>query len=431
MVDKNYDNTDEELERIRDRLLIINKKVKKCSGFQGKPEHNGKISNDLNTASSPKNASLSEIREKLHTINDYLLKQVNDKETVVVSPKPPHTVSDTFEELPERTGIGLDLGTSYLVTARESRKRTVYTKNERNAFLSVRCDKVTQDLLKRLDIKYVRVNNQLYILGNAALDLANIFTREMQRSMSQGILNPSEAESIPIIKILIENILWSPREEGEACCFSVPANPIDRDQDTIYHRSVFESILKSLGFQPLTIDEGYAVVLSELEDKDFTGIGISCGGGMVNICAAFKSVPVVSFSITRGGDWIDKSAAAVLGISASRVTAAKEHGINIKTPAGREEEAIAIYYKHFIDYFLDSMAQVLYKNSNAPQFKEPVHMVFAGGTTLVGDFLSVVKDRLQNVDLGFDVASIKRAEDPFTSVSRGCLFNAINQISSK
>jgi len=180
--------------------------------------------------------------------------------------------------------------------------------------------------------------------------------------MSMGILNPSESESISIIKLIVQNILWPPRKSDEVCCFSVPANPVDRNQDTIYHRSVFEGILKTLGFEAIVIDEGYAVVLSELEYRNFTGIGVSCGGGMVNVCAAYRSVPLISFSMTRGGDWIDQSAAKVLNIPISQVTTIKELGINLKSPKTREEEALAIYYRNYIRYFLENMSQVFTKS---------------------------------------------------------------------
>ncbi len=459
MAEKDNISFDEELERVRDRLLKVNKRVKKYATVSKEPR---RISEPKTTCILPdvRDISLEEMRNKLRLINDYLKRRMRGekvdrpieleipvKEIVeeptpspIEEPEEPETESveeETPLELPkaaasgrkkasERTGVGLDIGTSYLVAAREVEANRVFVKNERNAFLSVRNDSSTGELLSKLRIKYAALENEMYVLGNLALELANIFNRETQRSMSAGILNPSEGQSIPILRLLIENILWAPRVEKEACCFSIPAQPIDREQDTVYHRGVFEGILRNIGFEPLIVDEGYAVVLSELEYKDFTGIGVSCGGGMVNICAAFKSVPVLSFSITRGGDWIDRSAASVLGIHASRVTSLKEQGLSLKRPKTREEEAIAIYYRNYIHHFLENIAQVFGKNKDTPNFKGPVDIVFAGGASMVGDFMHVVKQEIKSVDMGFDIGNMKLADEPFTSVSRGCLFNAIN-----
>ena len=50
-----------------------------------------------------------------------------------------------------------------------------------------------------------------------------------------------------------------------------------------------------------------------MEDDSFTGMGISAGGGMCNVCLAYLSVPLVSFSINKGGDYIDDATASVPG----------------------------------------------------------------------------------------------------------------------
>ena len=174
------------------------------------------------------------------------------------------------------------------------------------------------------------------------------------------------------------------------------------------------------------VDEGYAVVLSELADKDFTGIGISCGAGLVNVCASYKSMPVLSFSVGRGGDWIDKNAATALGIVSSNIMAIKEQGIDLKKPATREEEAIAIYYRSYIRFFWESISRMFAIKGSAPQFTEPVEIVFAGGSSMPGGFLEVAKEELKMVDLGIPVGNVRRANEPLLSVSRGCLFHAMN-----
>lgn len=458
-------SVDDELQKVRSRLLKINEKIKHHCTSHPSASPSVKGVSSVHQAQI-QDIPLEELRSKLRAINDYVRDRVAgedvpppvlDKpapkarklshETVLeepikklgedIEPVPAAFREKASVQLPEisvktdpktgiRFGVGLDLGTAYIVASREVEDKRVFVKNERNAFLSVRSDNSTKELLTKLKIKYVGLQEKLYVLGGMALELADIFGRETQRSMNVGILNPSEAESIPIIKLLVQNILWPPRHDGEVCCFSIPAQPLDRDQDTIYHRGVFEGILRSMGYEPMVIDEGYAVVLSEMEDRDFTGIGISCGAGMVNVCAAFKSVPVMSFSITRGGDWIDKSASGVLGIPSSRVTSIKEQGMDLKHPKNREEEAIVIYYRNYIHYLLENMSRVFGKDNNSARFKDPVDLVFAGGSSMVTGFLELVKEEMKTVDFGFEVGEAVKADDPFTSVTRGCLFHAIN-----
>ncbi|MBF0511159.1 MAG: hypothetical protein HQL13_02400, partial [Candidatus Omnitrophica bacterium] len=300
-----------ELQKIRERLVKINEKIKNYS-VQGQTTQSSSSEEEYKPQTHTLNQKIpiEDMRAKLRAINDYIrdramgkdvkppvflksepvLEEAAEKLSFVMEHEPVEQIGEettpvqskeeeekttlvlpvmaarTDKKNAIRTGVGLDLGTAYIVASREVEDKRVFVKNERNAFLSVRCDQSTKDLLSKLKIKYVALQDKLYVLGGMALELADIFGRETQRSMNMGILNPSEAESIPIIQLLVKNILWTPRTEGEICCFSVPANPIDRDQDTIYHRGVFEGILRNIGFKPLVIDEGYAVVLSEMED---------------------------------------------------------------------------------------------------------------------------------------------------------------------
>jgi len=389
---ENQSDNKKDLEDVGARLKSLNARIKSLSSGR-----TGEVKPAVHGNDETKKLSVDEMREKLRTINQYLRKKLADGTVIEIPAKeaikeePPKAVipvkrasepeaiiskavarevvaeevenhivpqpsepppsqpqeKSSFVALPstgspiiegssqERLGVGLDVGTAYLVASREIEGSKVFVKTERNAFLSVRTDQATQDFLKELRIKYVCLANSMFVLGNLAHKFANILNSEVQRTMSMGILNPSEGESISIIKLIVQNILWEPRQKGEVCCFSVPANPVDKNQDTIYHRSVFEGILKASGFEPVVIDEGYAVVLSELEYKNFTGIGVSCGGGMVNVCASYRSVPLISFSMTRGGDWIDKSTAKVLNMPISQVTTIKEQGMNLKTPRNR------------------------------------------------------------------------------------------------
>ena len=68
------------------------------------------------------------------------------------------------------------------------------------------------------------------------------------------------------------------------------------------------------------------MVYSELKDANFTGIGMSFGGGMCNICLAYLGLPVLTIATTRAGDYIDQSAASVTGETPTTVRLHKENG---------------------------------------------------------------------------------------------------------
>jgi hypothetical protein len=204
----------------------------------------------------------------------------------------------------------------------------------------------------------------------------------------------------------------------------LPADPIDFDMNVVYHKGIFNDLLSKLGYNPKSIIEGHCVVFAELDTDDFTGIGISCGGGMFNICVSYKTMPALSFSTSRGGDWIDRNVAKVLGVKASRATAIKEKGVDLRNPRTREEQAIDLYYRELIRYTLNNIRQRFETASDVPSFPEPIDIVFAGGTSKIGGFIDVVKEEFSKMKFPIPIKEIRRAEDAFTSVARGSLVAA-------
>jgi hypothetical protein len=299
----------------------------------------------------------------------------------------------------------------------------------RNAFLYVREDETTKELLTRMNIPQQVINGKVCVLGKNAFDFSNYFDRRTQRSMNIGVINPLEREAIHVINLIVQKMLWKPRSPSEICSFSLPGQPVDSSIDITYHKNVIETMLSCFGYEPMAINEAFAVVLAELKDKKFTGVGISCGGGMVNVCVAYTSIVIAEFAIGRGGDWIDQHAANAIDISVNKILIAKEKGMSILGPENREEESIAIYYKQYIRYFLEQIAKVMHMPDKGVQFEEPVDMVFAGGSSMVGGFIEVVRRELKNVDLGIKINEVRMAAQPFYSVSKGCLLNA--QMASK
>src|SRR5690606_4099393 len=139
------------------------------------------------------------------------------------------------------------------------------------------------------------------------------------------------------------------------------------------------------------------------------GIGISFGGGMVNVCVAYKGVPVIYFSTSRSGDWIDKNAAAVTGLQVSRITAIKEKGVDMMNPQGKEQEAIVIYYRSLISYTLKHIAEKFRSGSNMPVFPDKVSIVCSGGTTLIGGFIEIFKQEFNKMNFPIAVGNIRHA----------------------
>lgn len=333
---------------------------------------------------------------------------------------------ETESSLSTAVGKGLDVGTANLLSATMRDDGETIVKRERNMFLEIpREFQRNRSMLTKLRVPYVTYQDRVFVIGNSSFDLANMFGKEVRRPMRDGFLSPEERDAIALLRFIMERLLGEPSVENEPVYFSVPAPSVDTENDTVYHEGVIGGVLKKLGYVPKAINEAHAVVYAELGEQDFTGIGISCGGGMFNVCVAYRSIPGVTFSVSRGGDWIDRHVAKVMGIPLTQATDIKESdGISLAEPRSREEEAIALYYRNLIDYVLNNLSERFSAAQDVPRFTAPVDIVLAGGTSLPQGFVEIFAEELEKVEFPLKIARVRRAEDPLSSVVRGCLIAA-------
>jgi len=326
----------------------------------------------------------------------------------------------------ESEGRGLDVGTSFIHSAEKNGEEVTF-KTQRDAFFDLENNGFTKKMLKESKINFVEKADKLYVLGDEAIQFANIFNREVRRPLSKGVVSPQEKEALPVVELLIKSVLGKPKEEGETLYYSFPATPLDADFLVVYHKEILGRYLKSLGFTPKGIEEGLAVVLSELAEENFTGIGLSFGGGMTNMCLAFMASPVVSFSVARAGDWIDQQVGAAIDVTAARVSALKEGKLDLSKEEGltKVEEALSIYYNHLIEYVLTNFKKELRRMRSIPDFTKPVPVVLSGGTALPKGFLQRFEKKLSEIHFPIDIGEVKMATQPLYTVAKGALIAAM------
>ncbi|MFB6211928.1 MAG: hypothetical protein ABEI76_10355 [Halobacteriales archaeon] len=318
---------------------------------------------------------------------------------------------------------GLDVGTMNILSARQEGDETVFVQ-QRNSFVELDYSDMAEQMLSRSEVLHIRKGDQVYVVGDDALNFANIFNKETRRPMQHGILSSDEQSAIPMIKLIIEQVVGSPNRPNERLFFSSPADPIDSDLSTLYHQKTLESILGDMGYNPEPINEGMAVIYSELADNNFTGLGISFGAGMTNVCLSYYAVPVMTFSIARGGDWIDEQAAQATGTPVDKVTSIKEDdfALDFTTDVGGVEGALSIYYDNLLDYVLENIQNEVDEEDVEEGLDVPV--VVTGGTASPDGFGALFEERLEEARIPFSISGVTRAEEPLYSVARGALVAA-------
>jgi len=328
---------------------------------------------------------------------------------------------------------GLDCGTSFYIAATEE-----LVKKQRNAFLTVDGEvNQVKRMLKRQGIPFVEKAGKVHIVGQHAFNYAQIFsTAELKRPMKSGLLNPTEKDALPVLNAIIGELLGD-AVDGETCVYCIPSKPIDVKREVSYHEDVLRTIIEQYGYNVKKIEEAVAIGYEGLVDTQLTGVAISMGAGMCNIAVMYQGMTALSFSVSRGGDWVDENVAMDTGVSKAKVTNIKETSTTLDLSSATyqniyEEEtdeanvliAIRSYYGALINYLLTNLKVQFEGVENVPNFPNAVPIVIGGGTSLVKGFLDVFNEQFDQDDFPIPISEIIHIEDAHTAVARGCLSEA-------
>jgi len=328
---------------------------------------------------------------------------------------------------------GLDCGTSFYIAATEE-----LVKKQRNAFLTVDGEvNQVKRMLKRQGIPFVEKAGKVHIVGQHAFNYAQIFsTAELKRPMKSGLLNPTEKDALPVLNAIIGELLGD-AVDGETCVYCIPSKPIDVKREVSYHEDVLRTIIEQYGYNVKKIEEAVAIGYEGLVDTQLTGVAISMGAGMCNIAVMYQGMTALSFSVSRGGDWVDENVAMDTGVSKAKVTNIKETSTTLDLSSATyqniyEEEtdeanvliAIRSYYGALINYLLTNLKVQFEGVENVPNFPNAVPIVIGGGTSLVKGFLDVFNEQFDQDEFPIPISEIIHIEDAHTAVARGCLSEA-------
>lgn len=330
------------------------------------------------------------------------------------------------------SGIGFDCGTYNLVCCNRTKEGNFSYKREVNAFLEIPLEnRFVFNMMKSAGVPLIERDSVAYALGEASVNMAYTMSQiELKRPMIHGCVNPKEKDAFQIMSVMIHSLIDGITKDGETLYYSVPANAINQDTDADYHQRILEAIFKAYkneaGYKvdAHPINEALALVYAELGKKAFTGIGVSCGAGMVNVCYAMYGNPVFSFSIVNSGDWIDRQAAKATGETIAFINVEKTKIDLTKAPTSLVERAINTQYRLMIEHTVSGIKKGFADITKTVRTDAPVDIVIAGGTSSPNGFSELFKEIIEQTQLPIKIGDVIKPADPLYSVARGCLIAA-------
>ena len=327
---------------------------------------------------------------------------------------------------------GLDVGTSFVVLAKDAAEGQVEYKDFRDAFYVIKPSTpiAAKMIEKGLHGKvFVKDSDNFILLGQDAIEKAVERNDSAKRPMYRGVVSPKEKDAKRILAYILKEVAGQASESHEKIVFCVPAQPVDQedeDFDVGYHEDVVRTVLAECGYMARAINEAEALCYSELENDDYTGIALSWGAGMVNCCIMLNGEPTVTFSTTKSGDWVDRMSAVAVNVPDSVVQAEKEHGeFRVGAPNDNPTlAAVSAYYDRLIAYTAATLTRALTGHKLLPQFKNPLPIVVAGGTSKAAGFVEAFAAKLNESGFPLVIKEVRHATDPLHAVARGCLIAA-------
>lgn len=273
------------------------------------------------------------------------------------------------------------------------------------------------------------VDGSFILLGKDAIEKAIERNETARRPMYRGVVSVKEKDAKRILAYILKEVVGNAEEQNEKIVFCIPSQPVDQEDDDFdvgYHEDVVKTILAECGYVAKSINEAEALCYAELESDDYTGIGVSCGAGMTNVCVMLNGEPTVVFSTTKSGDWVDRMASVATGEPDSVIQVEKEAG-GFKVGEPNENpvlSAVSAYYERLIDYTAKQLSLALTGHKSLPKFKHPIKIVVAGGTSKAEGYIDKLKEQLFSNNFPLEISEVKHASDPLHSVAKGCLIAA-------
>jgi hypothetical protein len=328
--------------------------------------------------------------------------------------------------------IGFDAGTYNLVACTRGDGAFVH-KREVNAFITLPVNEgqgFMFKIMKDKDVPIIERQNTAYVMGEAAVNMAYDMNLEVKRPMKDGCVNPRESEAFQIMSMMIHGLLDDVKQDKEKLFYCVPANAINETTDADFHQKLLGQIFKAYKSEAghtvdaNPINEALALVYAELGAKAYTGIGISFGAGMVNVCYSTFGHPAFKFAIVNSGDWIDQQAAKATNETPAFINHEKTKIDLLKVPTSLVERAVMTQYQLMMEKTVAGIKKGVEEAGAKTRGDKPVDVVIAGGTSLPNGFDVKFKEILSSASLPIKLGEIRRPHDALYSVARGCLIAA-------
>ncbi|QDU78662.1 hypothetical protein Pla110_03660 [Polystyrenella longa] len=324
--------------------------------------------------------------------------------------------------------ISLDVGTDTLKSLRRQGNQLI-AKKCRGLFAVMDGSETRRELLNNLKIPYSTAEEQIVLMGDAASHYGEMFQTSSLSLFTEAKSRSDEAVlSAEVLQALIQSILDKPRYAQETCAVVLPATNVNR--------KLITAAIRDLGYQPLIISSGMAIILAEMVKTSFNGIGLSLGAGSCTMSLAHHGEEVARYTLPLGANWVDEQLAEAnedIGfdsrghryLKTERVRNWKESHTGAFVNPSTEGELILkeVYTQMLKELFTQAGENfsLIPRVLNSPQ---PMTMAVSGGPSRLPGIREMIERTLLTTPFPIEINRVRVVSESLYVVSRGALIHA-------
>ncbi len=334
--------------------------------------------------------------------------------------------------------IALDLGCSEFRSIRQDGQRLI-ARRVPAVYCSVPDNPSNRKLLEQARIPFSFAQGALVIIGNAAEELAGLIHCPVLPVMMEGHFPWDDPVGRQVCSVLIESIV--PIAKDATCTATLPHSMMRKPAEQL---NVIEKLLSLRGYQTTFLKPASALALAELQESEFSGIGIVLGSESISISITRYGTPVLETVFGQGFRTIEQRFAKsrhrylwdqrgnrYLDLHSVRKWL-QETDISLESPDSGDELWLV---KQFHQLLSDAWASVLpdlIRVSQTSQLQRRLPVVYSGGPTHMNGFPEFLSHVMRKSHMPFRIQELRSSIFGPYSVARGLLVHStLNSLSRR
>jgi len=332
--------------------------------------------------------------------------------------------------------IAVDLGAYQFSSLRRSGGRLVARSN-RSVFSILPNSVAHQQILRQAGLSYSSCEDGLLLLGNAAHESSRLFNARCRPLLPAGRVPEEHPLKRQLIGALTESVLPKASHQNEICCFSVPGGGDPFGESAGVDFDFLSQIIRLQGYRPQLMPASLALILSQLVDNAFTGIGLIFGSSGSQAMLAHRGKPICHVETRLGGDWVDEQIATrqeQIGyepetgahfLNTETVQRRRESvGVPLAFATSAFEQETAALLRKVVEELMQSFQNAVEHTPRARSVPGPLPFVCSGGLSKTVGFDALIRDAHNDMQPTFDLLEPQIVSDSERSIPRGLLISA-------